>query len=71
MPELLSPSEVADIFKVSRQTITRWCNNGKLNHIILPSGQFRIPQSEVDRFLVPVIDSAPSAESASDTAPLF
>lgn len=29
-PELLTPGEVADLFKVNSRTVARWANQGKL-----------------------------------------
>jgi len=31
-PELLTPGEVARMFKVDPKTVTRWANAGKLRH---------------------------------------
>lgn len=50
--ELLTIGEVAETFSVTRQTVTRWCRNNKLPHMILPNGHYRIPRSEIDRFMV-------------------
>ncbi|WP_141670208.1 helix-turn-helix domain-containing protein, partial [Actinobaculum suis] len=48
-----SPKEVADLLGVTAQTIRRWSKGGLINYTLLPSGQFRIPSSEVDRILAP------------------
>lgn len=44
-------SEVARRMGVSYQSVWRWCNDGKIATITLPSGQRRIPMSEVTRLL--------------------
>ena len=44
-------SEVADMLEVSRITVWRWCKDGKMAHVLLPSGQFRISHDEVMRFM--------------------
>ncbi|MFC5369806.1 helix-turn-helix domain-containing protein [Arcanobacterium bovis] len=69
--DLLSPSEVAEILNVTRQTVTRWCSVGRVSYIVLPSGQFRIPRDEVEKILTPVVPSASSADEAFEDVPLF
>ena len=44
---LLTPAEVAEIFRVSAQTVTRWANSGKLTSIRTPGGTRRYPENEV------------------------
>jgi len=46
---LYTLTEVATILKVSRVSVWRWCRDGLVEHIILPHGQLRIPQSELDK----------------------
>jgi excisionase family DNA binding protein len=41
-------NEAAKLFDVSYQTIWRWCNDGKLASVTLPSGQRRIPAWEIE-----------------------
>jgi len=45
--ELLTPSQVARLFKVDAKTVTRWCRQGKLPHIRTPGGHRRIFASAV------------------------
>ncbi|WP_164712338.1 helix-turn-helix domain-containing protein [Trueperella bialowiezensis] len=52
--KLYTTRQVSEMLNVSRQTVTRWCAEGYITYIELPTGQFRIPKSEVDRILVPV-----------------
>jgi excisionase family DNA binding protein len=49
--ELLTPSEVARLFKVDPKTVTRWAHSGKLQSITTPGGHKRFRRSEVDKYL--------------------
>ena len=51
---LLTTSEVANELQVSRNSVTAWVKRGQLSAIKLPSGQFRIPASEVRKILEPI-----------------
>lgn len=53
MGKLLTTSEVAGLLRVSRGTVINWINAGKISHIVLPSGQFRVPESELNKILCP------------------
>jgi excisionase family DNA binding protein len=44
-------TEVAELIGVGRVTVWRWCKDGKMQHVILPSGQIRITADEVNRFI--------------------
>ncbi|MBK8113244.1 MAG: helix-turn-helix domain-containing protein [Candidatus Accumulibacter sp.] len=44
-------SEVAKMLGVSYVTMWRWCNDGKVATVSLPSGQRRILGAEVNRLL--------------------
>lgn len=44
-------TEVAKMIGVGRVTVWRWCKDGKMQHVILPSGQIRIAAEEVQRFV--------------------
>lgn len=48
---LLTPSEVAQLFRVDPKTVTRWAQSGKLSSIRTLGGHRRYPQSEVMRLL--------------------
>ena len=43
--------EVAEILGVDRHTIVRWIKERKVKTIRLPSGRYRISESEVRRIL--------------------
>ena len=51
VPEMLTTGEAAAIFQVSRQSIYSWCKKNWLTHQVLPNGHYRIPRSEIDRFM--------------------
>ena len=44
---LLTPSEVASMFRVDPKTVTRWANSGKLTSIRTLGGHRRYLESEV------------------------
>ena len=50
MDEILTVREVAEYFKLSRTTIWRWCNEGKLQAFKVGRG-WRIHRSEVERIV--------------------
>lgn len=49
--KLLTPSEVAAIFRVDPKTVTRWAAEGKLNSIRTPGRHRRFPESAVRALL--------------------
>lgn len=49
---LLTPSEVAAIFRVDPKTVTRWAKSGKLTAIRTLGGHRRYRQSEVKAILL-------------------
>lgn len=49
MPELLTPEEVAGIFKLKRiRTVYEWIADGLFPNVICVRKQYRIPQGDVD-----------------------
>lgn len=48
---LLTPSEVAAMFRVDPKTVTRWAKSGKLTAIRTLGGHRRYLQSEVQRLV--------------------
>jgi excisionase family DNA binding protein len=48
---LLTPSEVATLFRVDPKTVTRWAKAGKLTAIRTLGGHRRYRQSEVQNLL--------------------
>jgi excisionase family DNA binding protein len=53
MPDerLLTPTEVAAMWHVSPRTIQRYISTGKLSAVRLPSGHYRIRQSDAQAVL--------------------
>ncbi len=49
--ELLTPSEVAKLFRVDPKTVTRWAKAGKLSSIRTLGGHRRYRADEVRRLL--------------------
>lgn len=45
--QLLTPAEVALIFRVDPKTVTRWAKAGKLSSIRTPGGHRRFSREEV------------------------
>lgn len=46
-PELMTPSEVAAMFRVDAKTVTRWAQEGKLPFIRTLGGHRRYPRRDV------------------------
>ena len=58
--KLLTPSEVATLFRVDPKTVTRWAKAGKLTSIKTLGGHRRFRESEVKALLKSTLgDSAP------------
>ena len=53
--KLLTPAEVASLFRVDPKTVTRWANAGKLNSIRTLGGHRRYREAEVRALLSDVI----------------
>ena len=48
---LLTPAEVAALFRVDPRTVTRWANGGKLTSVRTPGGHRRFRETEVRAYL--------------------
>ena len=48
---MLRSGEVAEVLGVDRHTVVKWIKEGKIRAIRLPSGRYRIPESEVKKIL--------------------
>lgn len=55
--QLLTPAEVADMFRVDPATVTRWARDGKLRAIRTLGGHRRYLKSEVTAKLVPTVEA--------------
>lgn len=49
--KLLTPSEVASMFRVDPKTVTRWAKTGKIPSITTPGGHRRFRESLVQKLL--------------------
>jgi excisionase family DNA binding protein len=49
--QLLTPAEVAKLFRVDPKTVTRWAKGGKLSSIRTLGGHRRYRKEEIDRAL--------------------
>lgn len=50
---LLTPAEVASLFRVDPKTVTRWAKAGKINAIVTLGGHRRFRESEIVALLNP------------------
>jgi excisionase family DNA binding protein len=55
---LLTPAEVASLFRVDPKTVTRWAKAGKLTSIRTLGGHRRYKESEVKSLLTSISKSA-------------
>jgi excisionase family DNA binding protein len=56
---LLTPSEVATLFRVDPKTVTRWAKAGKLTSIRTLGGHRRYKESEVKALLSATTNNVP------------
>lgn len=61
---LLTPSEVAALFRVDPKTVTRWAKAGKLTSIRTLGGHRRFKESEVKSLLISI--SSPKAKNGGN-----
>ena len=54
--ELLTPGEVAYMFRVNPKTVTRWARAGKISAVRTLGGHRRFRAAEIHRFLAEVGD---------------
>jgi len=61
IPErLLTPGEVAAMFRVDPKTVTRWASAGRIGSIRTPGGHRRFRESEVKLLLADLTDESRS-----------
>jgi excisionase family DNA binding protein len=59
IPErLLTPGEVAVMFRVDPKTVTRWASAGRIGSIRTPGGHRRFRESEVKSLLAELTEEA-------------
>ena len=54
---LLTPGEVAAMFRVDPKTVTRWASAGRIGSIRTPGGHRRFRESEVTQLLADLTDN--------------
>lgn len=55
---LLTPGEVAGLFRVDPKTVTRWASAGRIGSIRTPGGHRRFRESEVQALLADLTTKA-------------
>ena len=50
-PELMTPAEVAALFRVDPKTVTRWAQQGKLRSVRTLGGHRRYPAADIHALL--------------------
>ena len=61
--KLLTPAEVATLFRVDPKTVTRWAQAGKLTSIRTLGGHRRYKESEVKAMLKTTLSNTASEQS--------
>ncbi|MGH3910509.1 MAG: BldC family transcriptional regulator [Pseudonocardiaceae bacterium] len=56
---LLTPGEVATLFRVDPKTVTRWASAGRIGSIRTPGGHRRFRETEVRALLASLTTPAP------------
>jgi excisionase family DNA binding protein len=60
---LLTPAEVATMFRVDPKTVTRWASAGRIGSIRTPGGHRRFRESEVKNLLADLTSEATAPPS--------
>ena len=60
---LLTPGEVAALFRVDPKTVTRWASAGRIGSIRTPGGHRRFRESEVRNMLADLTSEATVASA--------
>jgi DeoR/GlpR family transcriptional regulator of sugar metabolism len=63
-----SRAELAELFRVSAQTVIRWEQAGLLTAVHLCSGSVRYSREEVDRFIAAQTEARPTKRRTADAA---
>lgn len=64
---LLTPGEVAGLFRVDPKTVTRWATAGRIGSIRTPGGHRRFREAEV-RSLLAELTSEPGGDYREDAS---
>ena len=67
---LLTPGEVAALFRVDPKTVTRWAASGRITSIRTPGGHRRFRESEVRALLRGDNEPSPQGHSVALGLPL-
>ncbi len=70
IPDLLTPSEVAEVFRVDPKTVTKWAESGKLSCIRTMGGHRRYKTAEIRALLVPAVPPEPPSERPAVNCPV-
>lgn len=62
--DLLTTREVAEQYRVTRMTVSRWVKAGHLAAIRLPGGLLRYRRSEVEALAAPAASDMPAGDAA-------
>jgi excisionase family DNA binding protein len=62
---LLTPGEVASLFRVDPKTVTRWASAGRIGSIRTPGGHRRFRESEVRSMLADLTSEATAPPARS------
>ena len=62
---LLTPGEVASLFRVDPKTVTRWASAGRIGSIRTPGGHRRFRESEVRNMLADLTSEATAPPARS------
>ena len=54
MEKLYEPRELAGIYGIGYRTVLRWIGEGKLPARQLPSGAYRVRETDIEKVLTPV-----------------
>ena len=57
--QLLTPAEVAQLFRVTPKTVARWATSGQLGSIRTPGGHRRFRETEVSALFATLSEPAP------------
>ena len=63
--KLLTPAEVASLFRVDPKTVTRWAKAGKLTSIKTLGGHRRYKESEVKSLLKSISPDTPNSSNSN------
>ncbi len=66
---LLTPGEVAALFRVDPKTVTRWASAGRIGSIRTPGGHRRFRESEVRALLAGEVLAVPTSAIPAQPGP--